>query len=187
MVMMVPCFFGYGSLVNRRTHGYRILGPARVQGWRRAWRRSPLRERCYLTVVPCETGMIEGLIAELPDADWQALDAREQAYDRVALGSQIRPQDPARDVSIYAISEDRHFSPTKKNPILLSYIDVVVQGYLTEFGPDSAQHFFDTTDGWHAPVVDDRSNPIYVRAQTTSAQERAFVDQALARVKQGLR
>lgn len=29
-------FFGYGSLVNRRTHDYAPLQKARVTGWRRA-------------------------------------------------------------------------------------------------------------------------------------------------------
>ena len=35
---MTPYFFGYGSLVNRATHDYVHAHPARISGWRRAWR-----------------------------------------------------------------------------------------------------------------------------------------------------
>lgn len=45
--------------------------------------------------------------------------------------------------------------------VLLSYLDVVVQGYFREFGRKGVVHFFEMTEGWHAPVLNDRANPIY--------------------------
>ncbi len=36
--MSDPAFFGYGSLVNLRTHGYDDPRPATLHGWRRVWR-----------------------------------------------------------------------------------------------------------------------------------------------------
>jgi len=122
-----------------------------VSGWRRAWRKSPLRDRCFLTVVPALDDYVEGLIAAVPGA-------------------------------VYAIPEGAHHDPGDDNPVLLSYIDVVVQGFLAEFGPDGARHFFDTTQGWHVPVLDDRAAPIYARAQGLDEAERAVVDEGLARV-----
>jgi hypothetical protein len=65
------------------------------------------------------------------------------------------------------------------HPILLSYLDTVVQGYLREFGEAGAARFFETTTGWEAGIHDDRTDPVYPRAQDTTDRERALVDAAL--------
>lgn len=180
--MKDPFFFGYGSLVNRKTHDYEQAHPAQITGWRRSWRRSPLRDLCYLTAVPDADCTIDGLIAAVPNSDWQALDIRERAYLRQDATRQVRHEvnhDP--EVAIYAIAPDAHHPPTPENPILLSYLDVVVQGYLTEFGEEGVARFFDTTDGWHAPILNDRAKPVYPRAQSLSRTETALVDTYLTR------
>jgi len=178
-----PFFFGYGSLVNRRTHDYAQAMPARVTGWRRAWRKSPLRQRCFLTVVPAPGVEIEGLVAAVPGADWAALDVREHAYARHDVSGDVTHAAGREiDVAIYAIPTGAHHDPGPEHPVLLSYIDVVVQGFLAEFGADGVTRFFDTTEGWHVPVVDDRAAPIYARHQVLARRERALVDEELARV-----
>jgi len=180
-----PFFFGYGSLVNRGTHEYDHAHPAQITGWRRAWRRSPSRDICYLTAVPDPACTIDGLIAAVPNADWAALDIRERAYLRHEASHQVSHEvnhDP--EIAIYAMAHDKHHPPTAKNPILLTYLDVVVQGYLAEFGEDGVTRFFETTDGWGGPVLDDRADPIYPRAQTLTRGETALVDQLLAKVTQ---
>ncbi len=181
--MSDPFFFGYGSLVNRQTHDYAQPRKARVRGWRRAWQATPLRALSFLTVVPAADDYVEGLIAAVPGADWAALDEREHAYARLMDrddGTHTAGQE--REVAIYAIPDHHRTAPTDDNPVLLSYIDVVVQGYLTEFGPDGAHHFFETTDGWHAPILDDRAAPIYSRHQTLRGDEQDFVDRELAKL-----
>ena len=50
------------------------------------------------------------------------------------------------------------------------------------YGPAGAERFLDTTTGWATPVLDDRAQPVYPRAQTLTAEERAFVDDALVRL-----
>ncbi len=174
-------FFGYGSLVNRSTHIYTDAHPASVRGWRRAWRHTDLRGVSFLTVVPDADCTIDGLIAGVPGDDWAALDEREAAYGRVPVSDHVDHPLPQRpEIAIYAIAAPNHHSPTDAHPILLSYIDVVLQGYLREFGTKGAQRFLDTTDGWHAPVLDDRAAPQYPRHQLLTSAERAFVDDALA-------
>ncbi len=178
-----PFFFGYGSLVNRNTHSFEQAHPAQISGWRRAWRRSPSRDLCYLTAVPDPTSTIDGLIAAVPNGDWAALDVRERAYLRRDATHQVNHEinhDP--EVAIYAIEADAHHPPTDQNPILLSYLDVVVQGYLAEFGHAGVQRFFETTDGWGGPILNDRDQPIYPRAQGLSTAETALVDRLLANV-----
>ena len=85
----------------------------------------------------------------------------------------------AQEVAIYAIPEGRHQAPTPESPILLSYLDVVIQGYLREFGEAGAVAFFETTDGWETPVRDDRTTPVYPRHKVLTASERGFVDDQL--------
>jgi hypothetical protein len=179
--MSDPFFFGYGSLVNRRTHGYAEAYHARVAGWRRVWRHTALRDIAFLSVEPAAGMELEGLIAAVPGGDWRALDEREHGYDRQRLAqglahSATRPV----AVHIYAVPERHGAPPGTLHPILLSYLDVVVQGYLREFGEAGAERFFETTRGWEAPVADDRAAPRYPRAQSLNARERGLVDAALA-------
>lgn len=180
MSMQIPYFFGYGSLVNRATHTYPNATRAKASGWRRMWRHTGKRPVAFLTVVPDTSGTIEGLIAAVPDADWAALDEREWAYDRIGASKAVtHTLDHQPDVAIYAVLNDLHHTPSRKHPILLSYIDVVVQGYLTEFGKDGAERFFQSTDGWDAPIIDDRVAPMYPRHQTLTSGQRGFVDDQL--------
>lgn len=181
--MKEPYFFGYGSLVNRATHDFPDPRPARLSGWRRAWRHTDQRPVAFLTAIPDPACTIDGLIAHVPKGDWAALDAREWAYDRVPvthLVSHAVPRD--LDIAVYAVPEERHRVPSSAYPVLLSYLDVVVQGYLREFGTDGVRSFFDTTDGWDSPILNDRAEPRYPRHQSLKPQETALVDAELVRI-----
>ena len=60
---MSPCFFGYGSLVNRATHDYPAATPAQLRGWRRTWVRTDIRDVVFLSVRPDPGSVIDGLVA----------------------------------------------------------------------------------------------------------------------------
>jgi hypothetical protein len=171
-------FFGYGSLVNRATHDYPASAPAQLNGWRRAWCETAGRPVAILTAIRAETSCIDGLVATVPGADWRALDKREALYERrdatVALAARPHP------VAVYEVPASARCEGPGAAPILLSYLDVVIQGYLREFGAAGAARFFETTDGWDRPVLNDRAAPRYPRHQRLSAAERAFVDDHLA-------
>jgi Gamma-glutamyl cyclotransferase, AIG2-like len=171
--------FGYGSLVNPATHDYPETRPAVARGWRRAWRRTSLRPVSFLTAVASVDAEIEGLVATVPAAAWPELDAREGAYERIAL-AEVRHDGLTGAIAIYAIPEGHHEEPGTENPILLSYLDTVLQGYLLQFGEAGVARFVETTDGWHAPVLDDRAAPRYGRAARLRAGERELVDRWLA-------
>ncbi|MEY8882074.1 gamma-glutamylcyclotransferase family protein [Donghicola sp. XS_ASV15] len=177
--MADPFFFGYGSLVNRTTHVYEDAHRAKVSGWRRTWRHTALHSAPFLTAVQCDRTEIEGLIAHVPNGDWAALDQRESGYDRLPATHQIT-HDVPRDieVAIYAVPQKLEV-PDLQHPILLSYLDVVIQGYLREFGEAGALRFFETTDGWDAPVKNDRAAPEYPRHRSLSPAETDFVDAQL--------
>ena len=177
---MHPCFFGYGSLVNRDTHVYANATRAQLVGWRRMWVYTSERGQAFLSVLPDATTTIDGLVAEVPNGDWAALDAREYGYARIASGAAAQhPLDPAPEVQHYSVLQQTWIE-SADNHILLSYLDVVVQGYLREFGAGGVANFFATTDRWDTPVLNDRAAPIYPRAKILTAQETALVDQHLA-------
>ncbi|MGZ9811061.1 gamma-glutamylcyclotransferase family protein [Pseudoroseicyclus sp. H15] len=161
--------FGYGSLVNRLTHNYAQAEPARLHGFRRHWQGTRLREVAYLSVTEGD-GHILGLAATVPEAEWEALDEREGAYLR---------HDHADGLTFYRVADDNASPLGERQPILLSYLDVVVHGFMEEFGEDGAHHFFETTDGWDRPVIDDRAEPIYPRAHRQTPDLMALVDRLL--------
>ena len=166
-----PAFFGYGSLVNLKTHDYANPRPATVTGWRRIWRSLAGRNHAILSATPDPTGTLKGIIAEVPGGDWAALDAREVLYLRQSLPC---------GTAIYEVQHDI-IHPDKPHPILRSYLDVVAQGYLTQFGEAGVAHFFATTDNW-GPVLDDRAAPLYPRHQVVGADLTDLVDHHLATV-----
>ncbi|MBZ8118335.1 gamma-glutamylcyclotransferase [Roseovarius sp. LXJ103] len=175
--------FGYGSLVNRATHDYPDARPARLTGWRRAWRLTDLRPAPFLTAVRAPGHAIDGLLAPVAAEAWPALDLREAGYERVDAAAMITHGLPgAPRIAVYAVPEAAHRPPAPSHAVRLSYLDAVVQGYLAEFGEAGAQAFFETTDGWDTPILDDRAAPLYPRHCALSRHERAFVDAQLARL-----
>ena len=93
--------FGYGSLVNPATHSFAEHVPATLHGWRRQWRHwvnGPTRFATSLTAEPDPTTNIHGLLARVPEAEWDALDEREKGYDRITIpsasGTDVRRQKP---------------------------------------------------------------------------------------------
>lgn len=179
--MTHPRFFGYGSLVNLATHDYPDPRPARLSGWRRVWRHSALRPAAFLSVEPDADSVIHGITASVPDDDWVALDAREHAYHRVDISTVVHhPCGTKSPTAVYEAAHGALAPPSVNFPILLSYVDVVVQGYLNVYGPEGAEAFFETTAGWDAPILNDRSQPRYPRHQQLSDHDRSYVDVRLA-------
>lgn len=167
-----PAFFGYGSLVNVATHDYASPVPATLAGWSRIWQTTTLRDTAYLSITRDPAARIDGLIARVPGADWAALDAREAAYSRIDVTQTLASP---HQTSVYKVHTDL-MSPDDQGGILLSYLDVVVQGYLHVFGADGVARFFATTDSWNRPIINDRDKPRYPRHQRISDAERALVD-----------
>jgi hypothetical protein len=176
-----PAFFGYGSLVNCATHSYTDPRPAVLRGWRRVWQATNLRKVAYLSVIQDADCTLDGLVAQVPKADWAALDKREAAYLRQDVTGSVDQAAIPVQTAVY------HVAPTlivasRQHPILLSYLDVVVQGYLQMFGNAGVDRFFETTSGWDTPILDDRANPIYPRHRRLSSEQTALVDHHLAAV-----
>ena len=180
--MIDPYFFGYGSLVNTKSHDYPNPQPATLNGWRRAWVATPRYGVVLLSGVRAPGHSINGLIAHVPGADWAALDAREGGYARLHASSDVDHSLAHQpDIAVYAVDPD-HMTESQNHHILLSYLDVVVQGFHEVYGTSGVQHFFDTTDNWHTPILNDRADPIYPRHQVLTRAQTALVDENLDRL-----
>lgn len=185
-------YFGYGSLVNAATRPQSLaVIPARLHGYRRAWRVSTrgslVSGSCSLTIVAAEPdAIVKGVIAREERAHLATLDHRERHYDRLTVGRESVAAEGAHDhpgeAYVYRVKPAHDRYGSRRFPVLLSYVDCVLQGYHQVFGEAGVAEFMATTDGWHVPILDDRAAPRYSRAQSLSAAERSLVDDALASV-----
>ena len=64
--------------------------------------------------------------------------------------------------------------------ILASYLGAVVQGFRTLHGDAGALRFFETTDGWEAPLIEDLAAPLYPRAVPLSEGDVALMREGLS-------
>lgn len=177
-----PYFFGYGSLVNVKSHSYPNPLPATLNGWRRAWVATARERFVLLSGVRAPGHSIKGLIAAVPGADWAALDLREEGYARLPASDDVAHALPTPpEIAVYAV-DAANIHDSTVHMILLSYLDVVVQGFHQVYGVDGVRHFFDTTDNWQTPILNDRADPIYPRHQRLTAEQTALVDAHLARL-----
>lgn len=179
MPMMRHYVFGYGSLVNVRTHP--AAGPpARLPGWRREWCQTCLRPVAFLSARRAAGHCIAGRLAEVENGDWAALDLREAAYRRHVVSTEAIDAHAPAQVQVYSIHESHRTAGS--GAILLSYLDVVAQGFHDLFGAAGVEEFFETTDGWNRAVLCDRHAPRYRRHVSTDATVRNQVDAALSRL-----
>ena len=191
-------YFGYGSLVNRDTRPPdEPFKKASVAGWRRAWAHRVTNSSAasvpgwskpnhmpkgytVLTVEPAQTIQIDGVLVSIAVADLPALDAREGGYSRHSVTS-TKSTDP---VAIYVSNSAHSDRACNDYPLLQSYVDCVLAGFLKVFGWDGVERFIDTTQGWSAPMLPDRTAPLYPRAVTLSEELLASFDERIAAAHQ---
>ena len=174
--------FGYGSLVNRDTHAYPEAHPARLSGWRRIWRHTTRRQVAFLNVVLDAGSEIAGMMLSVPREEPE-LAQREYAYGRVIVTDRVSHALPGLpEVNVFAITEGEVRAPSTDHAILMSYVDMVAGGYFREFGAAGLSEFFETTDGWDAPILNDRTAPRYPRHREQDPEVIERVDEALSRL-----
>lgn len=200
-------YFGYGSLVNRGTLAAGVVAaiPARLNGWRRSWRPRPDLGPTPGVTLPrgltpallsahrAEGSAIDGLLLIDLAVNLPVIDAREFRYHRrditlaeltfdaaqieLAAGLEL---DPGTRLHVYE-ARSEHPETVGPSPILRSYLDAVMQGFLREFGEEGVHRFVAETGAFHLPIHEDRHQPLYPRAVTLSAGETELFDLALGR------
>ena len=175
-------YFGYGSLVNLdslRTP-YISAHRATLKGWKRAWLSRPKVEGsfateeglAFLSVVPDARAEIDGLLIIDHTSSLPALDKREVMYERTNVSRemlQFHDEKPLCERQFLYVAEQP--AATQDAYILRSYLDVVMQGYLSHFGQSGLDRFIETTMNFDVPIKEDRDNPLYPRAVKLSEEE----------------
>ncbi|MEE4012498.1 gamma-glutamylcyclotransferase [Roseibium sp. FZY0029] len=170
---MTITYFGYGSLVNVDTipPGVEVT-PGVLHGWVREWKVCGEGEngqgRCALTVREQEGMRIMGVMAREPKTRLAELELREKRYLKVeAVGNAFRcdaAMQPGPDeLFLFRAAPEHCRWGTDTHPILQSYLDCVLAGFFRFWGEAGIDHFLETTDGWHVPVLPDRARPQYPR------------------------
>ena len=188
-------YFGYGSLVNRETRPTtEPFEVATVDGWQRSWSHrvnhsgaasvamvgesssSAALGFTVLNVEPAASQQIDGVLVSISADDLPALDKREAGYARQSVNS-VKSTDP---VAMY-VSKKAHVAKLPSDyPLLQSYVDCVLAGFLAVFGWHGVDRFFSTTSGWGAPILADRGAPLYPRAVSLSADVESMFDERIA-------
>ena len=187
-------YFGFGSLVNRKTLPSDIVTaiPATLNGWKRHWQYRPsqifqseqLQDIALLSVHRDQNTSIEGLLVIDRLSNLPSLDKRERGYDRVQLNDaelDIKNSDISRYLndSVYVyVARSADYNPADKKPLRLlrSYLDVVMQGFHSEFEMSGVERFIETTKGFPMPILEDRDSPHYPRHQQLSSLEQKQFD-----------
>lgn len=184
-------YFGYGSLVNRDTRPPdEPAACARLHGWHRVWghrsggsaARAP---SCSLTIDPDAgirtigvaandagrdgdaRGGIDGVVVSLPIEALAVLDARESGYERLTLPAtdfELPEGLGADEVHVYRSLPENRLPATPAQPILQTYVDCVLAGYLRVYGEGGLDAFLSSTNGWEGAIENDRAAPRYPRA-----------------------
>ncbi|WP_350333716.1 gamma-glutamylcyclotransferase family protein [Coralliovum pocilloporae] len=192
----IIAYFGYGSLVNKQTHRTptRRMIPARLKGWRRGWfirGQAAWAEAggvCALTAEPDAASAIDGaLILDHVDS-LPAVDEREMRYNRHQLtADMLESPEALPDIPLYVYSAKDAFRGygDEDCPVIRSYVDAVLQGYMTLFGQSGLERFMTETFGWHVPILDDRNAPRYPRAVTVTEEEQKLFDRLIQKATAG--
>ena len=174
--------FGYGSLVNTQTHPFCQNHRTHLLGWERVWAHritTPTTCLTSLSIRPKGGSSVAGLLSFVETSQIADLDLREQNYNLHSLehSDLSNAQQATTALTTYVSS-----SQTIGNadfPILQSYLDTVMQGFLLEFGEGGVADFLKTTAGWETPILKDRESPFYPRATRLSTFQKELFDQLL--------
>ena len=169
---------GYGSLMQnasrRRTSpGAGPAVPVDVTGYRRGWYQRSTGAglgTTFLAVVPDPRGSLNAVIYEVQVAELDLTDRREQSYCRLPVApallrrlAQGGPESADGEIWIYALDPQNAAVPSRKFPIVQSYVDVFIGGCLEQeerFGlAGFSVQCLRTTAGWSRYWVNDRVYP----------------------------
>lgn len=187
---MTITYFGYGSLVNADTvpAGAHVT-PGMLTGWMREWKvcgaDADGRGRCALTVREAPGVSIRGVMTREPAERLADLELRERRYTRVdaigpAFSCDAQRQAGPDGLFLFRAAQDHYRWGSGSHPILQSYIDCVLAGFFRIWGEEGIDHFIETTDGWHVPVLKDRERPFYPRRIVLEPDLADLIDARLA-------
>jgi hypothetical protein len=122
-----------------------------------------------LTVVGAtlkEDKFCNGVIVKVSPEELLKFDEREDVYHRQKLpisSFSFSGKNTLLEGNVWIYLTDEPKIPSSHDPIVQSYVDVILTGCL-DFGESFAKEFIEQTQGWSYPWLDDRESPRYIRA-----------------------
>jgi len=194
--------WGHRALINAHTRSEQTPGNDAIHAANHSgWTVLSVEHRGYKADLPGKSvGAVEGMIVTVDRTELPALDAREKGYKRLELArsdfefmdtgdiesghsSSTLADAVAETIYMYVSEEKNAAYACAEFPLLQSYVDCVMAGFESEFGSAGLQRFIDTTLGWSAPMLEDRSDPRYVRSVSLCAQQARRYDNLLAKCR----
>jgi hypothetical protein len=183
-------YFGYGSLVNEDTLRTKYIAsvPATLLNWQRMWD-IPIGKNfddldiSLLTSRPVEKSSTTGVIVFDRASNLPQVDERETNYDRhkLSLDGLHSPVDLSQiSCDFYVYQAQKNFvNLDPRPPILQSYLDAVLQGFLRIYGNKGVEDFVNDTANFHTPILQDRDTPKYPRSVELKPEEQDLIDYIL--------
>lgn len=173
--------FGYGSLINSESR--KLTGqtgdayPAIVCGFNRHWSKVDGSYQISPLVVTSGKGSVNGVLIEIDDQELLEFDKREAGYHRIKVAVSQIESDTVIDTSaeVWMYVKDEVAPPCTNAPIMQSYVDTVLAGCLS-ISTQFAEHFMQSTLGWHHPLENDRHQPKYRRIAGVENQHISLID-----------
>lgn len=131
---------------------------------------------------------IDGVVVPLPIEALPVLDAREEGYERLTLPASDfeLPEGLAVDeVHVYRSLTEHRMSATDEHPILQTYVDCCMAGFLNVYGEGGLDNFLHATRGWHGQIENDRTQPRYPRAVAIPGELLARFDRLVNAHREG--
>lgn len=110
---------------------------------------------------------IDGVVVLLPLEALAVLDAREEGYERLTLPAShfdLPAGLVVDEIHVYRSLAENRVSATGEHPILQSYVDCCMAGFLKVYGEGGLDNFLHATRGWDGEIENDRQQPRYPRA-----------------------
>lgn len=170
--------FAYGSLINKQSRNKNMKNVeviyGEVKGYRRSWCISVTdRKFTALGLVEDSSAICNGIYIPVSDEDIISFDKRELdgsgfQYERVRIDSKSCDKAFSDDI-VYTYLTLKEKEATKSEPLIQSYIDVVLAGCL-DYEKGFAEDFCNQTFGWSQYWINDREEPLYLHPKNIESQ-----------------
>ena len=161
--------FAYGSLVNHFSRKKVIQNVSSFYGNLSAYKRIwcinvEAKKFTGLGLIYDKNHYCNGIYIPISEEDINRLDEREikgsgNKYERILINNTLCDK-RFKENEVYTYVSKVIENPSPNCPLIQSYIDVVIQGFI-QYNKEYAKEFCQTTFKWNENYINDRNNPIY--------------------------
>ena len=164
---MKHLIFAYGSLVNKESRKKTASSWKEFVTefiWYKRWWyfKTEKSKTTSVWIIKFENNYVNWVLFEVYDKWLEFFDNREYWYDRIELQKEefITENFSIVNKKIWTYIVNDIELPNKNYPIVQSYVDIIMKGYL-KISKKFAKYFLETTDWWENHWINNRENPVF--------------------------